>query len=365
MVPPDTRLALAAAFRDHATDGQPSSGPYWPSKPMIREALLALADEAGGVPGVAVVSHAAYGAVGDGATNDTDAFRRALDSSKSAIIVPPGVYMLDDTLVVPSDRVILGFGSASRLKLVPNVADGTDILSATGASNITIRDIVLDGNRLAQPSGGHTTCLQFSGVDDVTLTNVQARGSLIDGLYLHNCKRLMVTDCRGFDNGYPGVDASGMNIDTCDGASINGFMGYGNGYHGLYVSAATNSSFSNVIVHDNTHDGVRAVHAAANCSFTGVQSFANGWRGMMFSEGCYGISITNAQINGNARHGLAGSEIWSLLIVNSFINGNGWAGIATSVEGDDITAVNVSLGGNGSGPLEQAAGSFIRMLNPT
>jgi hypothetical protein len=219
-------------------------------------------------------------------------------------------------------------------------------------------------NRLNQPSSNHTTCLQFSGVDDVTLNNVHGVGSLIDGLYLHNCKRLSVTDCRGYDNGYPGVDASGMNIDTCDGASINGFQGYNNGFHGLYVSAATNCSFANILVHDNSHDGVRAVWAAANCSFNNVQSYRNGWRGMMFSDGCYGISINNAQLTDNRRHGLGGSEIWSLQIANSFINGNDWSGIATSVAGDDISAVNVSLGGNGGGQIEQAPGSSIRIFNP-
>jgi hypothetical protein len=155
-----------------------------------------------------------------------------------------------------------------------------------------------------------------------------------------------------------------MNIDTCDGASINGFQGYNNGFHGLYVSAATNCSFANILVHDNSHDGVRAVWAAANCSFNNVQSYRNGWRGMMFSDGCYGISINNAQLTDNRRHGLGGSEIWSLQIANSFINGNDWSGIATSVAGDDISAVNVSLGGNGGGQIEQAPGSSIRIFNP-
>jgi hypothetical protein len=280
------------------------------------------------------------------------------------IIVPPGTYMISDTLQVPSNRTIVGYGVVSRLMLVPGVANNTNILAANGKQKINILDLVLDGNRLNQPSSNHTTCLQFSGVDDVTLNNVHGVGSLIDGLYLHNCKRLSVTDCRGYDNGYPGVDASGMNIDTCDGASINGFQGYNNGFHGLYVSAATNCSFANILVHDNSHDGVRAVWAAANCSFNNVQSYRNGWRGMMFSDGCYGISINNAQLTDNRRHGLGGSEIWSLQIANSFINGNDWSGIATSVAGDDISAVNVSLGGNGGGQIEQAPGSSIRIFNP-
>lgn len=336
-----------------------------PTTAWVRE-LLASGGFGGGfsLPNAAVVTDAAYGARGDASTDDTNAFKAALASGKTVIIVPPGTYMISDTLQVPSNRTIVGYGVVSRLMLVPGVANNTNILAASGKQRINILDLVLDGNRLNQPSSNHTTCLQFSGVDDVTLNNVHGVGSLIDGLYLHNCKRLSVTDCRGYDNGYPGVDASGMNIDTCDGASINGFQGYNNGFHGLYVSAATNCSFANILVHDNSHDGVRAVWAAANCSFNNVQSYRNGWRGMMFSDGCYGISINNAQLTDNRRHGLGSSEIWSLQIANSFINGNDWSGIATSVAGDDISAVNVSLGGNGGGQIEQAPGSSIRIFNP-
>lgn len=336
-----------------------------PTTAWVRE-LLASGGFGGGLslPNAAVVTDAAYGARGDASTDDTNAFKAALASGKTVIIVPPGTYMISDTLQVPSNRTIVGYGVVSRLMLVPGVANNTNILAASGKQRINILDLVLDGNRLNQPSSNHTTCLQFSGVDDVTLNNVHGVGSLIDGLYLHNCKRLSVTDCRGYDNGYPGVDASGMNIDTCDGASINGFQGYNNGFHGLYVSAATNCSFANILVHDNSHDGVRAVWAAANCSFNNVQSYRNGWRGMMFSDGCYGISINNAQLTDNRRHGLGGSEIWSLQIANSFIDGNDWSGIATSVAGDDISAVNVSLGGNGGGQIEQAPGSSIRIFNP-
>ncbi len=39
-----------------------------------------------------------YGAKGDGSTDDTAAFQRALDERKSLIYIPDGTYLVSDTL---------------------------------------------------------------------------------------------------------------------------------------------------------------------------------------------------------------------------------------------------------------------------
>ena len=57
-----------------------------------------------------------FGAVGDGATDDTPAFEDALDSAAvygHRVIVPAGIYKITNTLVVPDGVMIVGEGTGS------------------------------------------------------------------------------------------------------------------------------------------------------------------------------------------------------------------------------------------------------------
>ena len=108
-----------------------------------------------------------FGAVGDGATDDTRALQKALDAAGAAgglVLVPAGVY-LTRRLVLHSNVHLRGAGSeATVLRLHPGAnsalletADfgsltGTD--STGGAAGFSVRDLTLDGNKAANPTGG-------------------------------------------------------------------------------------------------------------------------------------------------------------------------------------------------------------------
>jgi len=56
-----------------------------------------------------------FGAVGDGVTDDTDAFVDALAAAVDVIVPPPEVeYRISDTLVVPNGHSLQGFGAPAR-----------------------------------------------------------------------------------------------------------------------------------------------------------------------------------------------------------------------------------------------------------
>ena len=116
-----------------------------------------------------------YGCKGDGVTNDRANFQAALTANAGGVLyVPPGVYMLDTALFIPSNTKLCGAGSASRLKAMAaftqlNVAwaGGTlpillaneGILTSAAATRIEISDLYCDSS------------LASSGVHNVHMRN--------------------------------------------------------------------------------------------------------------------------------------------------------------------------------------------------
>ncbi len=74
------------------------------------------------IPDVPVVLNVRdYGAVGDGTTDDTDAFRQAIDAAeKGAVLVPAGRYVITGTLKIQkSDVVLRGEGPDKTVLFMP------------------------------------------------------------------------------------------------------------------------------------------------------------------------------------------------------------------------------------------------------
>lgn len=81
-----------------------------------------------------------YGAVGDGATNDTAAIQAALDAASAAggglVFFPRGTYRTTATLTVPATVSLLGQGPAASI-IQLDVGAATDTLTMSAASVMT------------------------------------------------------------------------------------------------------------------------------------------------------------------------------------------------------------------------------------
>lgn len=88
-----------------------------------------------------------FGAVGDGATDDTAAFQRALDQlylntaskelyqSRIVLHVPPGEYLISDTLKVPPFARMIGSGIESTVIHLTNTGTASLLRTVDGASS--------------------------------------------------------------------------------------------------------------------------------------------------------------------------------------------------------------------------------------
>ena len=192
----------------------------------------------------------------------TDALQTALNHHE-VIVIPPseGIYWLDSTIFIPSNRRIEATGAVIRM--VPeypyvmlcnrHVQDGTHMPIDTserdtnisihggcwdeGATTRGARGFCGDGNSFK----GVQTCMLFNNLDHLTMTDITFShvasfcvqvGDLIDGVFEHfffvscfadglhingNCENLLIRDFRG----HVGDDLVALNMYDWLGSSIN------------------------------------------------------------------------------------------------------------------------------------------------
>lgn len=120
-----------------------------------------------------IVSVKDFGAKGDGATDDTEAFNAALASSANTVSVPDGSYLIRP-ITMPSEKALIGTSASfSGSKLLCNVTTG-DLITLGDAKN-QIKNIYFDTKPgLVRTSGKY---INFNGgtgrhlIEDVEMWN--------------------------------------------------------------------------------------------------------------------------------------------------------------------------------------------------
>ena len=140
-----------------------------------------------------------FGAKGDGETNDTTAFEKAL-SGGGNLYVPAGTYILGPKpMNIPKNLVLWGDGRGTVLKPVK----GTGVLFKL-SSGAQIRNLSIDGKNVKK-----------GGVNDGLIVIRRANGCLIDSVYIKDCNRVAVWT----------ANANDIIIQNCDIRNV--WMGIG------------------------------------------------------------------------------------------------------------------------------------------
>lgn len=152
---------------------------------------------------MAVYDVTAYGAVGDGVTDDRASIQNAINACSAAgggdVYCPKGTYFWADGggslfLTVPANIRLRGEGYASALKPV-NTSGNTVLITG---SNVTIRDLRVEG------STPGVFCFS-DGVNDGVVQSVYFRGSagsLGQCIWIWECRRIDVRNCTFNECGY-------------------------------------------------------------------------------------------------------------------------------------------------------------------
>lgn len=123
-----------------------------------------------------------FGAVGDGATDDTTAIQNAITTcaatSGGIVYFPPGIYACSLlTISALANVQLLGSGEGSVLKWVFNAAGGAGSLLtiADGSSRTRISMLQFDGSGLTNPAAGRTNHLVAIGNGSVIAPTIETQ----------------------------------------------------------------------------------------------------------------------------------------------------------------------------------------------
>ncbi|MDF2713107.1 MAG: hypothetical protein K0R28_32 [Paenibacillus sp.] len=107
-----------------------------------------------------------FGAIGDGAADDTAAFQKALDSGAGSVVVPKGDFKITSTIILPQNVKLNGIGPQSRLIKAFN-GDMLKMENGSQLEDITLigRGNVYSGRGIIIDSGSYQKLINCSVID--------------------------------------------------------------------------------------------------------------------------------------------------------------------------------------------------------
>ena len=354
------------------------------------------------------VRDAAYGAKGDGITDDTAAIQRAVDAvvgTGGTVLIPDGTYMVN-AVAQSSMGIILGndmtmsLSSGAVLQAIPNSSETYAILALYGISNVNIIGGTLLGERNAHTGtdGEWGMGLSIDSSNQVVVQGVIAKECWGDGFYVtglctnvtlcsvtsdHNRRQgLSITSVNGmsvrnsiFKNtmGTPpeaGIDVEPNNGDTVNNVLITGCTLTDNAGSGFqcgtpFVGAAfgTNIVFDQNTVNGNgVNPSGGGYRQAINITvFDGVQVTSNQILNNTGQGVCLADNATHSVVKDNTVTGtllVTGSETLTGVgilvstcsgstITQNTVTGNAGIGIWQVVADPTVSITNNIVGGNG------------------
>lgn len=242
----------------------------------------------------------AYGAAGDGVTDDTDAITAAIDAlpTGGTLYFPAGVYRVSN-INLKSDMTVQGDGWCSVIQLLDALTDYTghnNCLNIVGSKstpirNIIVRDIKLDGNRPTQQSTAGSQDQRLDGLhiryaSDIMVENVWMYNNGYHGTIITCSKNVVFERCLSTDNGFRPIHGHtqvyNCRVTNCvcenNGLGLTGGSGYEN--DSIFFFGATDLVINDNLIKSNrrgcitvgsdqSSTGIDAIVPARNITITG------------------------------------------------------------------------------------------------
>lgn len=195
----------------------------------------------------------AWGATGDGSTDDALAIQDAIDAASAngggLVFVPGGTYRIGTTLTLKHNVRLSGAGRWATTLLLDGAVDANLVHVPTNENQTTISNLTLDGNKANNTVGA---CYRVSGYNwRAKMNDVAIRNAPGDGIVYEN---------GGTDVPYEpmlrdvdvGLCANHGVVVNCYDLDILNIYSHENGGHGLDVTKGVDSAF-HLHCYDNTH----------------------------------------------------------------------------------------------------------------
>lgn len=256
----------------------------------------------------------AYGAVGDGVTDDTTEIRAAEAACPSTgctlLFSGPGTFLISDEVTYRSNQrwvfrggAVLKLANASVANLIRTVSSSTVTgmvqPSASAQTNVRFEGMILDGNKANNPTVNSGDGLNLLDVTDVQVTGVTIRQVPRDGLTIGESAagttaNVVVAGFVGDDIGLAGVNGgSGIAVTSGDDVTISG----------CYIAS---SERDGIDIEPNASRVVRRV------TIEGCHAINNTLNGFVIDPNAGGAeSVQTVSYVGNHAHGNSGHGFWA------------------------------------------------------
>lgn len=128
------------------------------------------------------------------------------------VYIGPGTVDITTSIAPASGVVIAGAGMGATILRLANSA-GVDVILASGVTDMSIRDLTIDGNKAN--NSVLKQGLRVTTSTRVTLERVDSHDCEQDGFYISGCTDVRVRGCQSRDNGRNGFscgDANGRSV---------------------------------------------------------------------------------------------------------------------------------------------------------
>jgi Right handed beta helix region len=233
--------------------------------------------------------------------------------------------------------------------------DGLYLNNSGGTGNITLTDIVAEGNA----SYG----LQAYSQGNITLSGVTADYNTEDGAVLNNeadPPSITVTNSH-----FDGNDSDGLVVFSAGNATLNGVTANGNHATGALLKINGNIAVNNSNFSTNSQNGLVASTLGGDITVTNSNFSTNSSDGLQALSRGGDINITNITASGNVGNGIFLDPPSSLTgtITCSVADDNGGYGVSTEAGRGTLTLNGDTLSGNTSGPT--AVSKSVTLITTT
>lgn len=287
-----------------------------------------------------------FGAVGNGSDDDTDKIQAAITAAYNArtvseafdtvtVFIPEGIYIVSNTITVPSYITLKGDGHNSVLKVKDNCTSGFNVLeiSQNRANNINFNDFAIHGN-----SANNTQVIKGISIKPVAGSVIYSN---FNNLYIKECtgyaietlndgaERVRFNDCLFRDCKQHNVFSAKLRSSSFNNCTIRTAK---TGYSGVLLDGANNSqiAFNHCLIEENAEYGIYSDRASRisleSCRFVGNYGSA------IYMLKSDTINITDCQFSSNQGYGAllegaSGDELVRVHISNNMFDGNYFNGL--------------------------------------
>ena len=210
-----------------------------------------------------------FGAVGDGVTDDLQAFKNMLQFESSFYIIPNGEYYLSNSITIDKSDVTIMMGSNAHIFTNTETDYGYTIgIGATNGSKV-ISNITIDGGIISNTTQGEVVnCIRVMYAKNVKIMNTRFTNATNNAIAVFNGVHDIIIRNIIIDKAYE----SGITVS----------------YESSYVV------IDNVTIKETTYDGIRISHNVSNVLINNV-SINSDIIALSITD-CNKVNVTNARL---------------------------------------------------------------------